>query len=377
MIYNNYHCFVWFENNMIKLSLLPKILFGICCFCVTHVFSFDRAIMDQSFSLIDSLANQSKVDTWFVARLSSLQYDYTHDKAVYDYLSSLRHYAADIVFALSLEPTDHYVWYNYFVRKGVVYYDNYIIHNADVASFDALDYDYAIDEHCAYFFNACVWPLWEANREFLGDNFSRYATTIFRKDIPLDANGLTFSLLGQHYAKDDQFVYFAGKQMSYDVDSFVLLGDGYVVDSGGVYYNNIPRNVDRDSFEYLGHHYVKANGHIFWYHQQQAYDHDSFVVLDPHYVADRNGVYFRNILLSNTSQDDFVILEYPFAKDTHYVYEQGKKVSRLDAKSFAIIDLSQWLVRDKYGIYKNRQWHEWTWRGRIGNLLQRIWSKLW
>ena len=125
-----------------------------------------------SFAKLDYLANQGLIETGFIAKLAELQDSYAHDQQIFDYLSAVRHYAADIHFNVKLQPDDEYLGYKYVKRSQQIFFDRYKVEGADASSFQVLEARYAQDDSCVYFDMNCVWYNGAASWRLLGGSYS-------------------------------------------------------------------------------------------------------------------------------------------------------------------------------------------------------------
>ncbi len=200
-----------------------------------------------------------------------------------------------------------------------VYYKQYPVDHADVASFEALDDHYAKDINNAYY---C-----DEYREGQNYYLTKRQTVL---TIP-NAQTASFVTLENGYAKDSLKGYFQGTPFAVkDLATLKSLDMFFAKDDVQVYLNMLPvEGSDGKTFELIDRNYAKDTGQVYFF--------------------EFTGGLQKSILVLPCNSASFEILEYPFAKDASSVFYAGKPIKGADALSFQI--LKNGYARDKSNVY--------------------------
>ena len=134
-----------------------KVLFSLCFFfaSIGGVFAYEQKDLDGAYERINEIVNEGYFSSGFVARIAELHEGYSFDTATFEYLSHVRHYASDVLYAVGIGEYDIYLGHKYYFKNGRVFFDRYEVDSADVASFEVIRERYAKDDRCVYFDMNC------------------------------------------------------------------------------------------------------------------------------------------------------------------------------------------------------------------------------
>lgn len=213
-----------------------------------------------------------------------------------------------------------------------------------------------------------------------------------------EADGKTFSYLGNNFAKDKNHVYLASRIIKWatpdkfkfasgsfskyviddknvwygdeamplvDIETFSVIADDFAKDKNHVYFaSEIIEWANPIGFEVLGHMISKDKEHV-WYGSGllQNRDPSTFKLIDyifPHeYTKDKEHVWYNREGILWADPQTFELLrlgnkdELIYSKDKNHVYQYWKKID-IDIKTFKVVE---WqtdkirFLRDQYGIY--------------------------
>jgi DKNYY family len=209
---------------------------------------------------------------------------------------------------------------------------------SDGGSFEALDEHYAKDQQRVYY---C-----DAHR--VGQD---YFTTPRRRVKVLEADPASFQILKAGYTRDANKLFFEGQLFPVkDVSSFEMLEYGFARDRiSGYYQQTIIPSSDGGSFAVLDNHYSKDKAHVFYSYsdlntspvmlRHKRLDGampDSFTVLDSGYAKDAKRSYHTGKPLANSAS--FEVLSLGYAKTDTQVFYDGKPVTGAIAASFVMLE---------------------------------------
>lgn len=218
------------------------------------------------------------------------------------------------------------------------YFRGLPLETSDGGSFEALDEHYAKDQQRVYY---C-----DAHRVS-----QDYFTSPRRRVNVLEADPASFRILKGGYARDASKLFFEGQLFPVkDVNSFEMLEYGFARDRiRGYYQQNIIPSSDGGSFTVLDNHYSKDNTHVFYsYNDLNASPvvlrhkrldgaiPDSFTTLESGYAEDVKRVYHNGKPLANSAS--FEVLSLGYAKTDTQVFYNGKPVTGADATSFVMLE---------------------------------------
>ena len=239
--------------------------------------------------------------------------------------------------------------------KNNVYYNEYVLNEADPKSFKSLSKissGLGKDKNNLYFFEYKVNNIDIKTLEIMADEF-----LIYLKDknglyillptsggFPADLdNGIispkilknidkqTFQLIGGKYSKDKNSVYYIGKKIAeVNPKNFKVLKDYIFTDGKNVYlYGEKEEEIDLQTLKFFD-------------------DNSS-------YFFDKNNIYFQGDKLENADFKSFKIMELNFSKDKNNVYAGNEKIDGADAKTFQVIDTYAGFARDKNYLYYSNE----------------------
>jgi hypothetical protein len=228
---------------------------------------------------------------------------------------------------------------SYLADKNFVYFYGSKLENADVNTFELLDFGYAKDKNSVY---------------FSGDS---------TKMEGVEAE--SFQVLNEYYTKDKNAVYFgAGDYMwsiqqvkNVDVETFETI-DGqafYAKDKNNIYFSDggaiakVIENTDPQTFEVLGNNYSKDKNSVYSKDKLMPNaDLDSFKLLKHHYAKDEANVYYGDKILTDADPSTFKIITYQLTKDDNNLYESGIKMSDDNFQAWNVYEDSEAGFRFNY-----------------------------
>ncbi|MFO0764161.1 MAG: DKNYY domain-containing protein [Candidatus Gracilibacteria bacterium] len=215
-----------------------------------------------------------------------------------------------------------------------------------------------------------------------------------------EADGKTFSYLGNSFAKDKNHVYFTGRIIKgANPDKFKFASGSfsqYVIDDKNVWYGDeaIPL-VDIETFSYLGNSFAKDKNHVYftgriikganpdkfkfasgsfsqyviddknvWYGDELLQDRDPgtfgliYDIFPHEYTKDKENVWYNREIIVGADPKTFELLRptdglTTYSKDKNYVYLNGKKID-IDTKTVKVVEGQTGTIRflrDQYGVY--------------------------
>lgn len=137
-------------------------------------------------------------------------------------------------------------------------------------------------------------------------------------------------ILSPFFGRDKTHIYWAWTKTKLDRKSFEILGFGYVKDKNGIY------------FEYESSIKPVKN-----------HDFKSFVVLDDGYAYDHHqAYYYARVVKKCQKPTSMQSLSCCFAKDSHFVYWQGKILKNIDVNTVKILPCSHFnFIKDDKFVY--------------------------
>jgi hypothetical protein len=161
---------------------------------------------------------------------------------------------------------------------------------------------------------------------------------------------MSLTVRNRGYIKTEKEIFYNTREITeeYDFDSFIILSYFYAKDKNHVYYmDKILKNSDAGTFELLEDSYPE--------------------VLKNYYAKDRQTIVFEDTPIEGADIETFKSLGAGMAQDKNSVYYRGKKLTKIDRKTFRIISVycsnkDDCTVRfskfrDKNGIY-NTNWYK-------------------
>ena len=218
----------------------------------------------------------------------------------------------------------------------------------------------------------------EVGKDFvvLSEEFAKDDSTVYfkMKSIP-DADTRTFKALSKNYGKDARTVYFCDERrdvknlyltktagvykiQAADATSFVMLGDVYSLyakDKNWGYFNGDPFEVkDPASLEVIQDQFLKDKFQLYCNLKPiPGSDPASFKMLQQFYFSDKNKIYtFVNtgdVVTIPCQRNSFLVIEYPYSKDSKNVFHIDKKLEDAEVTTFQI--LGNEYSKDKMNAY--------------------------
>jgi len=168
------------------------------------------------------------------------------------------------------------------------------------------------------------------------------------------------------YAKDKNSIFKNGVRMAYDVSTFRLLVEQppYTIDKSGIYFNDslLKGSLSEDYrilkntiyHQYAAREYLISNNKVFYQENE---------------IKDADATTFQVVINKHTSGDYFSCsVDYMIAKDKNYIYLNGQIMTKIDVKTFEIVDINDiedqdggspfWtsigdaIIKDKNGTYR-------------------------
>jgi DKNYY family len=218
------------------------------------------------------------------------------------------------------------------------YFRGVPLETSDGGRFEALDEHYAKDQQWVYYCDAYR----------VGQD---YFSSPHRRVKVLEADPASFRILARGYARDANKLFFEGQPFPVkDVNSFEILEYGFARDrSSGYYQQTVIPGSNGGSFAVLDNHYSKDKAHVFYSDndlnaspvvlRHQRLDGailESFTTLESGYAKDAKRVYHKGKPLASSTS--FEVLSLWYAKTDTQVFYNGKPVTGADAKSFVMLE---------------------------------------
>ncbi|QMW07027.1 DKNYY domain-containing protein [Spirosoma foliorum] len=272
----------------------------------------------------------------------------------------------------------------YETRDGSVYYKDYLLREADYASFEVLNDLFAKDKKHAYYRGISLTDADGASFLALNDHYGKDKTMVFYCDNYLDfklfetkrkdkisriynADASTFEVLeSSEYAKDKNRCY--NKDIGFavsDLASFQPLDYGYGKDNVTGYFNlkPIPGSHGR-SFTVLSANYSKDKQHVYYtsraadgppfsdIHRIPLATPDSFTVIGMYYATDQVHAFYKDHCLPAAAPASFRqwnANEINYARDSTHIYFQEKLIMEADKASFHL--LTDFYAQDANAVF--------------------------
>ena len=288
---------------------------------------------------------------------------------------------------------------------------------ADLATFEALDEDFAKDDKAVYFRGRKIPGGDPASFRLLKMYYAKdknqvyYSSSSDRFRILEDANAESFLDMGSEYGTDHSTLYYLGRKANDSKTrddsrivrfikanphlrgywwtttpepaggSFSVLEDGYARDDHFLYHNGLRlEEVDVHTFAILGQGFIKDARHVFWFDVSRRGDvwlftesggwqegkggvlHGaklararpaSFVARAHGYAKDSGSSYYRQHLLKGADLETFEVVGEDCARDRAHVFWREKPVRGAHRDTFEV--LSTRFARDRAAVYWDGQ----------------------
>jgi len=162
----------------------------------------------------------------------------------------------------------------------------------------------------------------------------------------------------EYYAKDKYNVYYGINTINgADPETFQLLSILYSIDKNSCYYSGNPIIYsDPETFELIFGRLARDKNYVYFNGQQFSDNPSSFTILNKDYAKDNQSVwYISSTFLRNSkidtltvaSVDDFEVISGRYAKDSKYVYINGRIIENANVESFQLLSDS-WSKDDQH-----------------------------
>lgn len=218
----------------------------------------------------------------------------------------------------------------YQFKDGQWYYRDLLIEAADAKSFEPLNAFFARDRHTGFFKNKQIGEskglyFKALNEHYAKDDEHVFYAEVYRKGqeyfsikhdriVILDADPLKVRVINDDFIADDKHVFFKGKVFpSNDPENFQVLDYGYAKDSRQVYFDTqVLPEPDASNLVILDLHYIKDNKQVFYLEMDYSSGKMKSIL-----IKDADAASFTTETSGNDSGD---------AKDQHHSYLQGKRL---------------------------------------------------
>lgn len=207
------------------------------------------------------------------------------------------------------------VWRN--TLLGFISYREYTLNEADYASFQKINNDFARDKNYAY-----------------------YQQSYFTVDLP------SFEVINGYYSKDKNAVYFKNEKIIGAKPLSVKEIEPHILSDGErVYYKKYLISNNSGGFVQLSRYpnvYKSTDNVFFEYAILENADASTFEIIDSTlskaYFRDKNSVYYYNLKIKHADVTTFVPLNDNYAKDKKRVFYQDSLLKNADYSTFRVID---------------------------------------
>ncbi|MEO6915071.1 MAG: DKNYY domain-containing protein [Chitinophagaceae bacterium] len=225
------------------------------------------------------------------------------------------------------------------------YYKGSSFQYADVATFEALDENYAKDKSKVYY---C-----DEYREGQNYYMTKRQTIIELKNV----NPASFVSLKNGYGKDARHAWFQGKYFIVkDIATLKSLDINFSKDDVQVYLNCIPIDgSDGKTFEITDRNFAKDKNHVYYYgfDGEQKYniaklpcDPQTFKIIDYRFSKDANKVFFLAFTIKDAEAASFEVLKAGYSKDRNAVFFQHKKIPGGNPLNFEVFKENESFSQD-------------------------------
>lgn len=243
-----------------------------------------------------------------------------------------------------------------------IYYNNDPVGGSDVATFKALNNEFAQDKNWIY-----VWgsPMFDVDRKtfkIISGSYAADKDRIYSGSSPIpNADLATFQVVDSDsgLSKDKEFVYSHDRVVEgADPDTFnVIKGTPYAQDKNGVYFGST--FLGQGDIAVLGKLYIRIGNRIFLGDVEvtSAPDAQTFKGLSEFYAIDSQNVYFQGYTIPGADPNTFEFIKFdgdarlppPYAKDKNGVYREGQLVEGVDLETVEFI--SYYYFKDVSNVY--------------------------
>ena len=138
---------------------------------------------------------------------------------------------------------------SYKVNNNKVYYDDIILEDVDIQSFQILSLIYAKDKNSVYSFDQKLSDIdyqtfticFIQNNERIPSNYTKDKNAVYYANVKLEADIDSFIALENYYGKDKNVVFFEDHKLEYiDVKTFVSYEESRIIN--GISYNAEDKN---------------------------------------------------------------------------------------------------------------------------------------
>ncbi len=217
---------------------------------------------------------------------------------------------------------------------SAAYFKHSSIAGADIATFTALDMNYAKDKNAVYY---C-----DEFREGVNYYLTK-RSTITHVEFAEPASFMSMGNGYTGYAKDNRRGYFQGVGFPVqDVASLEIIEAGFLKDKQKVYYNQTAiKGSDPKSFRVLNLNYAQDAAQVYFFSHEEGVEvmpcnSQTFVLLDYPYSKDATAVFYVNAVMHDVDAKTFSILGNNFSKDKQQVFFEDKKIIGADASTFMV-----------------------------------------
>lgn len=271
----------------------------------------------------------------------------------------------------------------YETRDGSVYYKDYLLREADYASFEVLNNVFAKDKKHAYYRGISLTDADGTSFRALNDHYGKDKTLVFYCDNYLDfklfetsrkdkiirmytADATSFEVIESEYAKDKDQCY--NKDTGFavnDLASFQPLDYGYGKDNVTGYCDLKPiPGSHGPSFTVLSAYYSKDSQHVYYtsraadglpllgIHRLTLATPDSFTVVGLYYATDQVHAFYKDHCLPAADPASFRqwdANEINYARDSTHIYFQEKRIAEADKASFHL--LTDFYAQDAKAVF--------------------------
>lgn len=291
--------------------------------------------------------------------------------------------------------------------------------NADVATFEVLEREYAKDKHKVYYkaeditaevdhatFRVVDFIGYDQNHVYVPQEFAhgRFSDKPMTKETMLkidDANPDTFEFMDYDWSKDDKLYFYNYKAVEADYVTFEILNNVCSKDKNTVYLHKqdeiVSTQIDVASIQVIDDHYIADKDFLYSYsnwiedmnealikipvnnletlivmkHDYLLVDdkvyHDNRLIpmadratfklwKDTYYGADKNHIYYSGKPIEGADVATFHVYEYQaYTKDKNNAYFDGQVLEGVDLETFGPKDADGLLFKDKNHVYRGNE----------------------
>ena len=201
----------------------------------------------------------------------------------------------------------------------------------------------------------------------LSNGYSVDRDSVYYRDTKLDIEPSGFEVLGDHWIKNDNQVYFMFAARSGQEISSWLWSEG---DDGDFYKLNsllgfFSKSVDTESFTLVADYLAADKSQVYYFNTYAPVkapsvlpgaDPETLDIIDENYVRDKDRVFYTRrhagpCTIENADPATFIALSERYSKDKHSAFHECSRIENADSKTFKVA--SGFLAKDSINVFRS------------------------